>query len=579
MQKIKYSISMTVFITGLLIFSSSLNLSNLNALVEKEYSQYTVDSFDRSDWKWNPTKVLSTESTLVSGVPSLAVDSEANVHVVWSDLTDYDGCGGDWDVFYKRWDISSSSWTITEVVSSEVSSTSVFPSIAVDSSGDVHIAWQDYSDYGGSGALDSDIFYRNWDSSIYSWTTTEVVSTESTDYSGIPSIATDSAGDVHIAWQDRTDYAGAGTDGDIFYKFLNVSSTTWTTTEVVSTESMDDASESSLVVDSAGDVHIAWSDDTNYAGAGTDEDIFYKQWNASSSSWTITEVISTESTNDSTYPALDVDSAGNVHLAWDDYTNYAGAGTDQDIFYKHWNASSSSWTITEVISTEFAANSSFPSLAIDSDMNVHLTWFDYIEAAGNGIDIYYRYWESSLSKWTSTVVISTESTGRPIAPFIDVDSTGIVHIAWDDITDYDGSGADRDIFYKFFAGPPSIAPELAFIVPNPTDIDSLYLDWNNISQAINYFVYRSDYYIWSVEDLVPITTVTSSYYTDLLPSEGYFYYVIVAGNAAGNSSHSNCQYVEYKIPHVREFTIISGLILGAMVVSLVIMKTRKNKIK
>ncbi|MHA1218371.1 MAG: hypothetical protein ACTSO5_06780, partial [Candidatus Heimdallarchaeaceae archaeon] len=66
---------------------------------------------------------------------------------------------------------------------------------------------------------------------------------------------------------------------------------------------------------------------------------------------------------------------------------------------------------------------------------------------------------------------------------------------------------------------------------------------------------------------------------DTLPSEGYYFYVIVASDGVRNSSHSNCQYVEYKIPHVREFTIISSLVLGAFVVSLVVLKTRKNRLK
>ena len=52
--------------------------------------------------------------------------------------------------------------------------------------------------------------------------------------------------------------------------------------------------------------------------------------------WTSTEVVSTESTSISVRPSLGVDSDGTVHIAWDDFTNYGGAGgggTDSDIFY------------------------------------------------------------------------------------------------------------------------------------------------------------------------------------------------------------------------------------------------------
>ena len=125
----------------------------------------------------------------------------------------------------------------------------------------------------------------------------------------------------------------------------------WQITEVVSSDSTDTSFDPSLTVDSAGNIHIAWFDQTNYAGAGTDFDIFYNFWNATTESWNTTEVVSTESTSQSYRPSLAVDSAGNVHIAWEDYTDYAGSGTDRDIFYKRWNSSSLSWTTTEVVST------------------------------------------------------------------------------------------------------------------------------------------------------------------------------------------------------------------------------------
>ncbi|GAG01906.1 unnamed protein product, partial [marine sediment metagenome] len=177
-----------------------------------------------------------------------------------------------------------------------------------------------------------------WDASTSSWNATEVVSTESTDWSWFPSLAVDALGNVHIAWHDYTDYAGAGTDLDIFYKYWNTSASSWTMTEVVSTESTDWSSHSSLAVDIAGDVHIAWHDSTDYASSGTDKDIFYKYWDNSTSSWNAAEVVSTESTSSSEYSSLAVDSAGYIYIAWQDYTDYAGAGTNWDIFYKHFAA-------------------------------------------------------------------------------------------------------------------------------------------------------------------------------------------------------------------------------------------------
>ncbi len=661
----KLFMSLSVLFIGFLISTSSLNLNSTKALVEEKNDQFNTDSFDRSNWKWITTEVVSTESTGGSYSPSLAVDSAGNVHIAWEDWS-----GTDPDIFYKRWEASTSSWFTTEVVSTESTDISTNPSLAVDTLGNIHIAWEDWTfNYAGSGG-DTDIFYKRWDAFTSSWTTTEVVSTESTSTSRFPTLAVDTEENVHIAWFDETDYAGSGIDTDIFYKRWEASTSLWTTTEVVSTESASTSTNPSLTTDTSNDVHIAWSDAT-----GTDWDIFYKRWDAFTSSWITTEVVSTESTGYSTNPSLATDTAGDVHIAWKDYTDYAGSGTDHDIFYKCWYASTSSWTTTEVVSTESTADSQYPSLAIDSANNIHVAWFDPTDYIGAGTDddIFYKRWEAFTSSWTTTEVVSTESTSTSYLPSLAVDTAGNIHIAWYDFTDYAGSGTDWDVFYKLFIGPPT-APELAFIIPNPTKLPTVNLDWNNVFGATTYYVYRSTSYIWSVEELIPISTVSSSDYIDTVPSEGFYYYVVVAENSAWNSSlsncqyvevmftdldapelapilpnptdsssislvwdsidgateyyiyrsasyiwsvegltpittvgstsyidtlpsegyyfyvivasngianstHSNCEYVEYKVPHLREFSIVSGLILAAFVLVFVVTRIRKRNFK
>ncbi|MCE7748125.1 MAG: hypothetical protein GPJ51_06990 [Candidatus Heimdallarchaeota archaeon] len=537
-KKKKLSMSLSVLIIGFLLSTSSLNKVSTQALLEGENNQFNTDSFDQSTWKWSIRKVVSTESTAYSAYPSLAVDSTGNIHIAWYDVTDYAGSGTDGDIFYKRWEDSTSSWTMTEVVSTESTGHSGYPSLAVDTLGDVHIVWMDVTDYAGNGT-DYDIFYKRWEASTSSWTTTEVLSVESIGGSQFPSLATDTAGNVYVAWEDWANYAGSGPDCDIFYKLWNASTCSWTTTELVSTESIDDSLSPSLATDTAGNVHTVWRDITDDLGAGTDDDIFYKRWEASTSSWTMTEVVSTDSTSISYDPSLATDTLGNVHTVWSDFTDYAGSGTDIDIFYKRWESSSSSWTTTEVVSTESNGSSECSSLATDLAGNIHIAWYDNTDYAGAGTDkdIFYKRWDTSSSSWTTTEVVSSDSTGNSQFPSLATDAAGKVHVAWE----------DYNIFYKLFSGPPP-PPELAFIVPNPTELPTVYLDWNDVLVANTYYVYRSTSYIWSIEELVPITTVSSSEYIDTLPSEGFYYYVVVVENNAGNSSHSNCQYVEVKFP-------------------------------
>jgi len=435
-------ISITIFFSG---FTAIYLYNNINLL--KDNVAENLESFSEelkiSVWNCTTTEVVSTESTGHSWHPTIAVDGSGNVHIAWNDWTNYGGSGTDYDIFYKRWNATTAAWTTTEVVSTESTSHSCHLTIAVDGSGNMHIAWEDLTNYGGSG-VDGDIFYKHWNASTATWTTTEVVSTESTSSSDTPTIAVDSSGNVHIAWCDL------GMNRNVFYKHWNASTATWTTTEVVSTESTSSSYTPTIAADGSGNVHIAWEDYTYYGGSGKDDDIFYKRWNATMAAWTTTEVVSTESTGDSYLPTIAADGSGNVHIAWNDWTNYGGSGTDPDIFYKRWNAITAAWTTTEVVSTESTDDSIDPTIAADGSGNAYIAWDDETNYSGSGTDrdIFYKRWNATMAAWTTTEVVSTESTDDSIDPTIAVDGSGNAHIAWDDETDYSGSGTDRDIFYS-----------------------------------------------------------------------------------------------------------------------------------
>ncbi len=547
-KRLIFLFCLNVFIISFLIWNPASHNRNIIALQNDEDLQDSLNSIEKSSWEWEKIDVLSNFSTSISEDPSITIDSEDNIHIVWEEWTDYLGSGSDGDIFYKRWNASTKTWMGSEVVSTESTQPSEYPVIEVDYAGYIHVAWLDDTNYAGSGA-DKDVFYKSWNPITKTWNTTEVVSTESTSSSNYVSIDTDFLGNVHLAWNDNTPYDGSGTDYDIFYKRWNASTYTWTNTEVVSTESTANSFDASIKVDFAGNIHIAWWDYTNYAGCGTDTDVFYKRWNVSSVSWMTTEVVSTESSGNSYYPVIDVDSQGNVFTVWSDYTDYAGSGGFADIFFKKWDAILNSWLITEVVSTESTYDIYRPKLIVDSAENIHITWYDLTNYAGSGddADVFYKRWDNSLVTWTITEIISTISTEGSIAPEIAVDSLGNVHIAWFDYTDYESCGIDRDIFYTH-SSISLVAPELAFIVPNPSTSGTINLNWNSVYGSTIYYIYKSSDYIWSLEGLSPIDTTSSSDYTDSISSNGFYYYSIVAESFGVNTTNSNCQYVEVKIP-------------------------------
>ena len=394
-----------------------------------------------------PLQLISTETTGTATYPGVATDGQGNIHVVWQDSTNYAGAGTDQDIFYKLWNATTHTWTTSQVVSTDSTGNSLYPSVATDSQGNVHVVWEDNTNYASAGT-DWDVFYKLWNASTQMWGTTQVVSTDSTGSSYNPRIATDDQRNLHITWRDQTNYNSSGSDWDIFYKMWNVSAQTWESTQVVSTESTGNSQNPSIATDAQMNVHVVWEDNTNYTNSGMDYDIFYKSWIATSKTWTTTQVVSNESTSNSQHPSITTDSQGNVHIVWEDLTDYLSSGIDNDIFYKVWNATNLAWSAMQVVSTESTSDSSYPCITTDSQMNAHVAWQDATNYDNSGvdIDIFSKSQNATDLTWSITQVVSVESTANSGYPSISTDISDDTQILWHDSTDILGAGTGNDIF-------------------------------------------------------------------------------------------------------------------------------------
>ena len=79
------------------------------------------------------------------------------------------------------------------------SAESGYTSIGIDGAGNIHIAWQNYRDG------DEEIYYTKLDGNDGSTLVDDTRLTFDGAYSVLPSIGIDSAGNVHIAWEDNRD--------------------------------------------------------------------------------------------------------------------------------------------------------------------------------------------------------------------------------------------------------------------------------------------------------------------------------------------------------------------------------------
>ncbi len=495
-------------------------------------------------WGWTPTERVSTESLDYSREPVLAVDRAGHVHVAWHDYTDYNGSGTDVDVFYKRWNATTGKWTLTEVISSESTGNSGIPTIALDPSGHVHIAWQDSTNYSNCGT-DLDIFYKRWNVTTGLWTQTKVITEGESRKSFDPKIATDLAGNIHLAYvqEYRSNSYYFPYLMRVEYRQWNSTTDTWSPPE--------DATSSgfyigilppSIGVDRFGNVHVVYSDGSTSASTC----IYYACRNAKTGTWNLPERISEGydlRISECYDPILTVDSSGNIYVIWERVSN-----NFWDVLYTSWNVTTRSWTQIQKISTDNSQFSLNPTIAADDFGNIHLAWSD-----GNDYfkrNIVYKCWNATTGSWTLIEVISTESKCISAHTAIAVDSNGYPHIIWFDLP-YTSNSAGI-IFYKKFVGSRTVnpilsSPVLAPISPNP-DGGIIMFNWSYVSDATHYYIYRDIHPITSVEELTPIGSTPTNSYQDIINTNGLYYYVIIASNADSNSSISNCESVEVAPP-------------------------------
>jgi hypothetical protein len=408
------------------------------------------------------TGIISTDSYDNSHSPDFVIDNQNNLHAAWCDSTAYNEAGDDRsiDIFYKKWDDRSSSWTITEIVSIEGEDHKQNPAIVVDSENNVHVVWNNWA----ASPSDRNIFYRKWDRHALGWTSTQLLSQEKYDESLNPEIVVDSKNNLHVIWEQAIPNVSTFENTEIhniFYKKWDNSKTLWTQGLDISIDISQHSQHPAISIDNNDNLHVVWDetkiiDPMTYHSEG--QSILYKKWDDSLSSWSPTEVISHESGGQSKYPVIAVDNNYNVHVAWVDQTDYKGAGNDDDIFYKKWNVWESSWMATEVLSNNSTSNSENPDITIDTQNSIHLVWSDPTNYTNSGpdYDLLYKKWDVSKSSWTSTDVVFRESYEDSYDPAIGMGLQDIVYVLWSEINDYDSSGLDRDIFYKWWksgAGP------------------------------------------------------------------------------------------------------------------------------
>ncbi len=435
------------FVSAIVISSSGLTndpsfkensqyVLGVTPIVTSEWSNWTVIS--DSVTKWNVGSSFD---------PDVALDENGTVHVVWVD--DTPGIWGtDWEIMYANY-TADSGWSHPFVVSDEGANTydgdSGEPKIAVDLLGNVHVVWHDRTD--GWWGTDTEIMYRKYTPTI-GWSSITVISDNSslwnTGSSLSPSIAIDSTGRIHVVWKDGTS-GWWGTDYEIMYCSY-LPSTGWTNPIVISDNETlwndDDSENPAIAIDNLSKIHVVWVDGTD-GWWGTDIEIMYCSYSPSTG-WNNPIVISDGDSlwNDGycEAPEITTDESGNVYVVWCDYTD-GWWGTDSEIMCASYLVNSG-WTAPIIISDNTSlwntGNSVFPDIASDENGNIYVVWEDSTPGWwGTDYEIMFANY-SSETGWSSPKVISDDSSkiniGNSRDPAVATKSSTLISVVWEDFT-------------------------------------------------------------------------------------------------------------------------------------------------
>ncbi|OGD24047.1 MAG: hypothetical protein A2Y69_05560 [Candidatus Aminicenantes bacterium RBG_13_59_9] len=356
---------------------------------------------------WTPAQRLTWTSG-ASSRPALAIDSNDHIHVVWSDDSP-----GNPEIYYKKSLDGGATWTAGKKIS-ETSGASYEPAIAVDSSGNPHVAWQDNSP--GSG----EIYYRKSTDGGSAWMAARRL-TWTAGWSYRPALVIDSSDDLHIVWEDWTPG-----NPEIYYKRSMDGGTTWTS-GIEITWTAKNSWGPAMAVDSSDNLHVVWEDNTP-----SNFDIYYKKSPDAGATWMEDKRLSWNS-GWSAKPAVSADSASNVHIAWQDDTP-----GNNEVYYKKSTDGGVAWTASKRLTWNSGASAS-PAVAADSAGNVHIVWQD---ATPGAHDIYYKKSPDSGDNW-GTGQRLTWNSGDSMYPAVAADSFGNIHLVWADDTP-----GNAEIYYR-----------------------------------------------------------------------------------------------------------------------------------
>ena len=352
--------------------------------------------------QWTTAKRL-TWSPDYSGTPAIAIDPSGTIHVAYEDMTP-----GNAELYYKKSTDGGATWSPSQRLTWTLGD-SVWATMAADSSGGIHVAWEDFTPEHNA------IYFKNSTDGGVTWSSSRGLTwTSGNSYNS--ALAVDSSDNLHLAWNDDTPG-----NLEIYYMKSTDRGATWSARQRLTWDSRE-SGWPAIVADSSGNPHVFW----------TDGEVCYRKSTDGGDTWLAFKRLSYTAGN-SGYSAVAVDNSDNLHVAWNDYTP-----GNWEIYYMGSSDEGVTWTTSKRI-TWTSLTSQYPGIDADSAGHLHVVWWD--GTPGNH-EIYYKKSTDGGATWAPNQRL-TWNTGKSDGPALAADSLDNLHVVW-----MDDTPGNWEIYYR-----------------------------------------------------------------------------------------------------------------------------------
>lgn len=222
--------------------------------------------------------------------------------------------------YYASRDVSGTTWlTATAVYTASIGTGSQYPSVTIDSQDNLHLVWQEQE-----AAADGRIFYAKGlnNSGVITWqTAVPIVTDPAITNAARPAIAIDENDTLHLVWENYISigeqylYYAHSTGGTA----VQPGATTWSSPQPIVNGKVKANNSLPTYVSPKislfnNTVYVLWIDSTQDIGG--QEDVFLAYSDDLGVTWSSPVNVSRSANIQSLSPKMDVDTAGTIHIVW-----------------------------------------------------------------------------------------------------------------------------------------------------------------------------------------------------------------------------------------------------------------------